>query len=69
MLEPLDIFKIQKTYVGKAAGTTFEVATSTIEQLASIAPGEGSEKTSETWHRQLRTLHQLCGRGTCVRFP
>jgi hypothetical protein len=28
------------TYVWKAAATTFEVATSKIEQLASIAPGD-----------------------------
>lgn len=42
MLEPLDIFKMQEdgTYVWKAAATTLEVATSTIEQLAGIAPGD-----------------------------
>ena len=42
MLESLDIFKMQKdgTYVWKAAATTFEIATSKIEQLASIAPGD-----------------------------
>jgi hypothetical protein len=42
VLESLDIFKMQKdgTYVWKAAATTFEVATSKIEQLASIAPGD-----------------------------
>ena len=42
MLDSLDIFKMQKdgTYVWKAAATTFEIATSKIEQLASIAPGD-----------------------------
>ena len=42
MLESLDIFKMQKdgTYVWEAAATTFEIATSKIEQLASIAPGD-----------------------------
>jgi hypothetical protein len=40
VLEPLDIFKMQKTYVWKAAEETFEVATSKIEQLAAIAPGD-----------------------------
>ena len=42
MLDSLDIFKMQKdgTYVWKAAATTFEIATSKIEQLAGIAPGD-----------------------------
>ena len=42
MLDSLDIFKMQKdgTYVWKAAATTFEIATSKIEKLASIAPGD-----------------------------
>jgi len=40
MLEPLDIFKMQKTYVWKAASTTFEGATSKIEKLATTSPGE-----------------------------
>jgi hypothetical protein len=42
VLEPLDIFKMQEdgSYVWKAAAETFEVATSKIEQLASIAPGD-----------------------------
>jgi hypothetical protein len=42
VLELLDIFKMQKdgTYAWKAAATTFEVATSKIEKLASIAPGD-----------------------------
>jgi hypothetical protein len=40
VLEPLDIFKMQKTYVWKAAAEAFEVATSKIEQLADIAPGD-----------------------------
>jgi hypothetical protein len=42
VLEPLDIFiKMQDgTYEWKAAATTFEVATSKIEQLATAAPGD-----------------------------
>jgi outer membrane protein assembly factor BamB len=42
VLDSLDIFKMQKdgTYVWKAAATTFEIATSKIEKLASIAPGD-----------------------------
>jgi len=42
---------MQKTHAWKAAARTFEGATSTIEQLASIAPGEGSEKTSGNWYQ------------------
>jgi hypothetical protein len=42
VLEPLDIFKMQKdgTYLWKGAAGTFEVATTKIEQLATIAPGK-----------------------------
>ena len=42
MIEPLDIFKIQKdgTYLWKAAAENFEVATSKIQHLATIAPGD-----------------------------
>jgi hypothetical protein len=42
MLETLDIFKMQEDgkYVWKAAAETFEVATSKIEQLATVAPGD-----------------------------
>ena len=42
MLEPLDIFKMQKdgTYVWEASAATFDIATSKIEQLASIASGD-----------------------------
>jgi outer membrane protein assembly factor BamB len=42
VLDSLDIFKMQNdgTYVWKAAATTFEIATSKIEKLASIAPGD-----------------------------
>jgi hypothetical protein len=40
VLEPLDIFKMQKTDIWKAAAEAFEVATSKIEQLADIAPGD-----------------------------
>jgi hypothetical protein len=40
VLGPLDVFKMQKTYVWKAAAPTFEVATSKIEKLATTSPGE-----------------------------
>ncbi len=41
MLAPLDIFKMQDgTYVWKAAADSFELAKSTVERLATTAPGE-----------------------------
>jgi hypothetical protein len=40
VLEPLDIFKMQKTYVWTAAAETFQIATSKIEQLATIASAD-----------------------------
>jgi hypothetical protein len=41
MLKTLDIVKMEYgTYVWKAAATTFEVATSKIQQLATGAPGD-----------------------------
>jgi hypothetical protein len=42
VLEPLDIFKMQKdgTYVWKAAAESFELAKSKVEQLATTSPGD-----------------------------
>jgi hypothetical protein len=42
VLEPLDIFKVQKdgTYLWKASAVDFELAKSQIERLATVAPGE-----------------------------
>jgi hypothetical protein len=42
VLEPLDIFKMQKdgTYMWKGAAENLELATSKIEQLATTSPGE-----------------------------
>jgi hypothetical protein len=41
MLAPLDIFKMQQgMYVWKGEAETLEIAKSTIQKLASVAPGE-----------------------------
>jgi hypothetical protein len=44
MLDPLDIFKMQKTYVWKAAATTFEVATSKMNNWPASHPAKGQKK-------------------------
>jgi hypothetical protein len=56
VLEPLDIFKLQRTYVWKATAETFEAATSKIEQLATIAPGDYRIRSQVTANKKVIPL-------------
>jgi hypothetical protein len=72
-LELLDIFKIQKT----AIDVPGEVKTRTLHQMQtregmrhpkSSPLAATRQKNFGNWYQLLRTMHQLSGRGTCVRF-